>query len=627
MRRPPRPTVMITVLALAAATALAACGKSASSSQPTGIGGSFGKIPPAATGAQHAGTVTWAESPGTAPTWILPLVTSAAFAVNNTSDFSAMMWRPLYWFSNGVQPTQTTSMNLADPPKWSNGDRTVSITLKGTYKWSDGQPVTSKDVLFFFDEVKAAVAEDPANWGPYSPGLGIPDEVASVTAPSASTVVFTMKKSVNPTWFWDDELSAVIPIPAHSWARASAGGPILNFAVPANAKKIYNFLSKSAMSLTTYTTNPLWKVVDGPYTLTAFSSSTGAFTLTPNPAYDGPHAGKISTLQAVPFTSDTAEFDSVRAGGVDVGYLPLTDLKQVKTVESGGYNVFGYPGFSFGYITYNFLDKTGDFNHIIGQLYIRQALAHLEDERGYIKAFFGGAGGLDYGPVPTVPKSPYTPADAVTDPYPFSVADAIALLKSHGWTVHPQGTDVCAKAGAGAGECGAGIPAGTKLAFNLIYSTSPAVIGEMVTAFASEATSAGIAIHLSSSNFNYIITYYDNPVPSGKSYINKWATEDFGGFTDSTYPTQLGIFNGPGPLNEGTYNSPVADRLIDNSVNSGNPVAVKAEASYLTESQPGLFQPNGDTVVVWKKSLSGPPASFANMTQSSLTPEYWYFTG
>ncbi|MGH7017011.1 MAG: hypothetical protein ACRED8_07980, partial [Caulobacteraceae bacterium] len=94
--------------------------------------------------------------------------------------------------------------------------------------------------------VKAAVAEDPANWGPYSPGLGIPDEVASVTAPSASTVVFTMKKPVNPLWFWDDELSAVTPMPSHAWARASAGGPILNFAVPANAKKIYNFLSKAA---------------------------------------------------------------------------------------------------------------------------------------------------------------------------------------------------------------------------------------------------------------------------------------------------------------------------------------------------------------------------------------------
>jgi peptide/nickel transport system substrate-binding protein len=628
MMRFARPGVTIAALALAGATALAACGHSTSSSGPsTGLGGSFGKVPPAATGAQHPGTVTWAEAPGTAPTWILPLVTSAADAINNINQFGEELWRPLYWFSNGVESTQTPAMNLAGQPKWSNADKTVSITLKSSYKWSDGEPITSRDVLFFFDEVKAAIKEDPANWGPYSPGLGIPDEVASVTAPTASTVVFTMKKTVNPQWFLDDELSAITPMPSHAWAKASAGGPLLNFTVPANATAIYNYLSKASMSVTTYATNPLWKVVDGPYALTAFNNSTGAFTMTPNPGYGGPHAAKVSILQAVPFTSDTAEFDSVRAGGIDVGYLPLTDIKQVKTVESGGYNVFGYPSFSFSYVTYNFLDKTGDFNKIIGQLYIRQALAHLENQSGYIKAFFGGAGGPAYGPIPAVPRSPYTPADAVTNPYPFSVPDAISLLKSHGWTVNTSGTDTCAKAGTGPGECGAGIPAGTKLAFNLIYTSSPAIVGEMVTDLSSEAAAAGITIHLQSSNFNYIITNYDNPVPSGKPFINKWATEDFGGFIDPTYPTTLGIFNGPGAENEGTYNDPTANKLINASVNSGNPAAVKAEASYLTESQPGLFQPNSDTVVVWKKTISGAPPSFANLTQSELTPEYWYFTG
>ncbi len=162
---------------------------------------------------------------------------------------------------------------------------------------------------------------------------------------------------------------------------------------------------------------------------------------------------------------------------------------EVKVIESRGYDVFGYPDFGFNYVAYNFADTTGDFNNIIAQLYIRQALAHLEDEQGYIKAFFGGAAGPAYGPIPAVPKNPFTPADAVTDPYPFSVADAISLLKSHGWTVTTSGTDTCAKAGAGPGDCGAGIPAGTKLAFNLIYVSSYTVIGDVVTALASKAAS------------------------------------------------------------------------------------------------------------------------------------------
>ena len=102
---------------------------------------------------------------------------------------------------------------------------------------------------------------------------------------------------------------------------------------------------------------------------------------------------------------------------------------------------------------------------------------------------------------------------------------------------------------------------------------------------------------------------------------------DFGGLTDAVYPTTLGTFNGTGSGNVGSYNDPRADALIDASVTSGSPAAVKAEASYLTENQPGLFQPLPDMVVVWKKNLSGPPASFAALTQAYLSPEYWYFTG
>jgi peptide/nickel transport system substrate-binding protein len=628
MIRLARPSIKIAALAAVAATAVAACASTSTTVSPsTKLGGAFGKVPAQATGPEHTGTITFAEAPGTAPTWILPLVTSASFTVSTVGYFEELLWRPLYWFGNGVAPTFNKSLSLADPPKWSNGDKTVSVTLTGKYKWSDGKPVTAQDVVFFVDEVRAAVKEDAANWGPYSPGLGVPDEIKSMTTPNSSTVVFNLTKAVNPTWFYDDELPAIVPMPAQTWAKASASGPILNFTVPSNATKIYNYLAAQSKAETTYGSNPLWKTVDGPYTLTSFNDSTGAYTLAPSATYDGPHATKISPVDVVPYTSDTAEFDAVRAGSIDVGYLPLTDLKQAKIVESDGYNVFGYPDFGFNYVTYNFADKTGDFNKIIAQLYFRQAMAHLENEQGYIKAFFDGAGGPAYGPVPAVPKSPFTPSDATTDPYPFSVADAITLLKSHGWTINRSGTDVCAKAGTGPADCGAGIPAGTKLAFNLIYSSSPTVIGEQCTDLASEASKAGINISLSSSNFNYIVTYYDDPVPSGKPYIDKWAMEDFGGFTDAVYPTTLGIFNGPGAENEGDYNNATANKLITDSVSSSNPVAVENEASFLTENQPGLFQPALDAIVaVWKTDLSGPPDSFSNLTQYGLTPEFWYFT-
>jgi peptide/nickel transport system substrate-binding protein len=619
----------VAVLAIVAAMALAACSHNSTIPSATSIGrlGVYGKVP-TETGTAHAGTITVAQPPSGAPTWIFP-VTPAANNSVFTGQLDGQMWRPLYWAGNGFEPKETPSMSLAADPVWSNGDKTVSITLKSNYRWSDGQPITSKDVLFWYDELKAAVKASPANWAYYTPGLGMPDEVASVTTPSTSTIVFNMTKAVNPTWFKENQLGAIQPMPSHAWAKTSATGPVVDFTKPANATAIYSYLAAQSKSVGSWASNPLWTTVNGPYSLSAFNSTTGAYTLKPNTTYGGPHAAKVSTIMSVPFTSDAAEFNAVKAHNIDVGYVPLVDVPELSGVESA-YNAFGYPDFGWTFVVYNFKDTTGDFNNIIAQLYMRQAIAHLEDEPGYIKAFFYNAGGPGYGPVPSIPKSPFTPSNALTNPYPFSVSTATSMLKSHGWTVVPGGTDSCAKAGTAANECGAGIPAGTKLSFNLIYTTNPAVIPEQVTDLASQAKKAGITINLSSSNFNYMITNYNDP--SSPKTINKWAMEDFGGETNSTYPTTYGVFNSAGSGNLGGYSSPSADSFINASISSSNPSAVTNEASYLTKNQPSLFQPNPDNafgtaaVAVWSKSISGNPMSFENITQAYVTPEYWYFT-
>jgi peptide/nickel transport system substrate-binding protein len=623
-----RPAMKVAALAAIGATALAACGKSSTTTGGTSIGtaGVFGKIP-AETGTPHPGTVKVGEPPSSAPSWILPLITAADNSVYTVTSFDYEMFRPLYFTVNGVEPTVNEPMSLADMPVWSNNDKTATITLKSNYKWSDGSPVSAQDVVFWYEELKAALKESPANWAYYTPDLGIPDQVTSVVAKSASTVVFNLKASVNPSWVTDDELSVIQPMPVQAWSKASATGPNIDASVPANAKKIYDYLAGASKPSASWATNPTWGTVDGPYKLTAFNVTSGAYTMVPNKTYGGPKSKDYPTLQTVPFTSDDAEVNALKSGAVDVGYLPVNDLGQLSSL-SKTYVDYGYPDFGWTYAAYNFKDTTGDFDKIIGQLYIRQAIAHLENEPGYIKAFFNGAGGQAYGPVPSVPKSPYTPSNALTNPYPYSTSAAAKLLSSHGWKVTPGGTDTCTSPGTAATDCGAGIPAGTKLAFPVVYGTSPAVIGEQLTDLASQASKVGIKMTLVSSNFNFIVENYNDPaVPKNDS---KWAMEDFGGFTDSTYPTTLGVFNSAGSSNLGGYADPEADKLINASVNSSNPAAVKAEASYLTQQQPGLFQPNpvspNAAVVVYKKTLSGPPASFANLTQFYLTPEFWYFT-
>jgi peptide/nickel transport system substrate-binding protein len=623
----------VLALAVASVTALGACSSSSSNSSnhtttttPGAVTqpGSVGAIPAAGTPSGTAGSITYALPPGAVPNWILPMPTSAFNSVYNVFNFEWQMWPPMYYAPDGSTPTVDPSLSVANAPTFSNGDKTMTITVK-PWKWSNGQTVTSKDLLFTFDVIKAAVKLSPANWAPYVPGY-FPDIVSSMSTPNASTIVINMTKAVNPTWIEEDILGSVPVMPSGAWSKTSANGPTVDFTNPANAAKIYTFLSTQAKSVSTYASNPLWQTVDGPYKLSSFNDTTGAFTMVPNTSYSGPHASPESDYVGVPFTSNAAEWNAVKSGSVDFGYVPEEDVPQIPTLKNLGYNYYGLPDFGDYFVDYNFKDQTGHFNSVVSQLYFRQAMQHLEDQAGQIKAYFGGDGDPAYGPIPAFPKSPFLPSNAATNPYPFSVQDAINLLKANGWNVTPNGTDTCAKPGTGSGECGAGIPAGTKLAFNLIYNTT-SPIPQQVEDLASDAKQAGIQLALSGSNFNFMIQNYNDAAASSQSAENKWAMEDFGGETDSTYPTQFGFLNTGGSGQIGDYSNPQADSLINQSISGSNPAAVTNEASFFTTQVPVLWQPVLDYVWAWKSNISATtPTAIENLTQYDDTPQFWYLT-
>jgi peptide/nickel transport system substrate-binding protein len=198
--------------------------------------------------------------------------------------------------------------------------------------------------------------------------------------------------------------------------------------------------------------------------------------------------------------------------------------------------------------------------------------------------------------------------------------------------VNPGGTTVCERAGSGPDECGAGMPAGTPLSFNLIYASSPSLLGAECAALASDAKQAGIDITLASSSLSYMIEHYSDigspaDIDIGSpADINEWAMQYFGPQSNNPYPTQFGFLNTGGSFQIDEYSNPTADRLINASVTSSDPQAVKNEAAFLTTDEPVLWLPNPDLVWAWKTTISGEPASFENLTQYYVTPEFWYFT-
>ena len=156
----------------------------------------------------------------------------------------------------------------------------------------------------------------------------------------------------------------------------------------------------------------------------------------------------------------------MKSGGLDIGFVTGDAVPQLNGLWKS-LDRFGYPPFGFNSIVFNFKDTTGGLDKIIAQQYVREALAHLVDQDGYLRACTTAPRrrtALLRGP----PPSPYTPDNALTNPYPFSIQTASQLLTSHGWNVKPNGTTTCTSPGTGP-QFGEGIPAGAAIHIRAVF--------------------------------------------------------------------------------------------------------------------------------------------------------------
>ncbi len=607
----------------------AACGSSAISTSTTS--------------ASNANTTvaTWAQAPQDPPNYIFPFMSLAFFSVSNSEQFQYLMFRPLYWFGNGSTPNLNPSLSLANSPSYSNGSTTVTITLK-PYKWSNGETVTTQNVMFWMNMLHA----EKANWAGYAPGT-IPDDVKSITINSPTEMTFTLTGAVNSYWFTYNELSQITPMP-NAWdVTSTTGAPnsggcatAAYGTADAACTAVYTFLSKQAgydpanpkaanNSLSTYATNPLWQVVDGPWKLSSFDAE-GNVTFVPNTSYSGPIKPTIKKFVELPFTSDTAEFNALVGGKVNVGYLPTQDITQATTnplvagpnnPRLSNFTLDPLYGWAINYFPYNF-DSTGNngtVGKVFSQLYVRQAIQLLVDQPLYNEKIYKGYAVPTYGPVPTEPANNFVSSTVKDNPYPYSPAKAIALLKAHGWKVVPGGTTTCASPGTGSTQCGAGIPAGTPLSFQLQYASGTNAITELMTAEKASWATAGIQMTLSQASFNTVIGNA-TPCPSGCS----WQLENWGGgwiFSPDYYPSGEDIFQTGAGSNSGNYSDATNDANIKATNVTQTPLT--AYENYLAKQLPVIFQPNvASQLTEIQKGLSGVTPQNPLL---ALTPENWRF--
>lgn len=538
------------------------------------------------------GTVTFALPPSEMATYIFPFVSGPNSNNIDLFQFTPYMWRPLYWFGFGKTPNINYSQSMGQPPVYSNGGRTVTITLDRNYRWSDGKPVTNRDVEFWMNIFKA----EKQNYLAYSVG-SIPDDITSMSFPSNDPYTFsiTFNKAYSHLWLLYNQLSQITPIPQHVWDKTSASGPVGNYDMtPSGAKAVYKFLNAQSMDEATYVSNPLWKTVDGPWNLSAFSPSTGYTAFVPNPHYAGPGKPKIATFEELPFTSDTAEFDALRSGQLDYGYLPSEDIDQAGYFTSRGYTIDKWTDFGFNDFFLNFGNP--HVGPIFKQLYVRQAMQSLINQPEIANDIYHGAAYPDYGPVPTVPPNPYASPQLEKNPYPYSVSTAKKLLAEHGWTLHPGGASTCSRPGRGSNECGAGIAAGAKLSFTELVATGSAPFTAEVESMQSSWSLAGIQVTLRQESANQV---YSSLVPcsNGNSGCD-WEMGNFGepGETPTYSPEYLPTggpwFATDGSNNVMEYSNSKMDALIAATETNSSPSAVQAFGLYAAQQLPALWEPN-----------------------------------
>jgi peptide/nickel transport system substrate-binding protein len=589
-----------------------ACGLLAACSSGNSPGGTSG---PRVKG----GTATIAESPGGVFNWIFPLLNYDNDIGANIETSEYLMWRPLYWFGGPNSVGLNAAESLAQPPAVTRQGSTTAVTIQlKPYKWSDGQPVTSRDVQFWLDLLKVNPSK---NWWGYVPGQ-FPDNILNFKIISPSKFSLTFKGSYSDTWLYN-QLGQIIPIPQHAWDKESASGKVANYDLSrSGARGVLNFLLAQNGVYSTYATNPLWQVVDGPWKITSYAgASTGDATYVRNPRFSGPATGSIHELRVISYTSDTAEFDSLlSAGGITYGYVPYNDAAQLSRVKSDGYTVQPWPGWGITYITLNFAQPQA--GPIFRQLYVRQAMQHLINQPGYISSFLQGFGNPTYGPVPLVPKSKFLSPQQQRNPYPYDPGTAVALLKTHGWKVVRGGTSTCVRPGSGPADCGAGIPSGAKLSFTLEYATGTQAGTEEDAALQSAFAQAGIKLAERGASF---ATVTEGDVPcSGKASCWDMNYYNQGWYFDPGYndPDGSVLFRTGDFGNAGGFSDPAANALMD-KLPSGGYAALYAYQNYLARQLPMLWMPELDTQISAVSSkLKG---AFPQDPDGNVYPEDWYF--
>jgi peptide/nickel transport system substrate-binding protein len=314
-----------------------------------------------------------------------------------------------------VRFAMDTLLDQPDPLKFipklaesieSTDNKTFTVKLRTGAKWSDGQPITAKDVVYTLNlianrdslttlggNISSLTGVDATGKLPKGqtavPGLKATDD---------STVVFTTKTPVDPNYVKEMIGTKVIVMPEH----------VLGKIAPAQIDD-----SKFAQ---------LPDVTSGPYKFTKYTQNA-SIEYTADPSYYG-GAPKIAKLimKIMPASNLAGELQTgsimMNSGG-GIGNIPFQDLKTVQGLKDVNTKVNPTIGFQ----TIQFNMKT------FPDPRMRQGLAHAINRKQIVDELLLGNGEVVDGPYTS--QSPYLDKNLKTLTYDPALAKK--LLTEAGW--------------------------------------------------------------------------------------------------------------------------------------------------------------------------------------------------
>ncbi len=540
-----------------------------------------------AAGAIHrGGTVVIAIPPALSPDGFFPVMSTATYS-NIDNQIQALMYKPLLFITGSDAINYRRS--IARKVTWNKAGTVYTITLGNKYRWSNGKPITSQDIVFDWSIMKAA-SQSNSPWLFGGAGFGgIPTRWKSVVARNAHTIVVTLNQPSNQQWFVRNGLGQIVPFPKAQWDK-----------YPANMKKELTWIN----SVVNSPGAAPYKVVDGPYKFSSMQPNQ-FWAFVPNKHYGG-HKSYVSKVMFQYETSDSGEFTGLKTGTINFGYLPYALWDSRMSLTNDTLKPFFL--FGFNYMNINMDAKAGFMQKQFAQLYVRQALQMGIDQPGIVRTLYHNQAITEFGPLPSKPKTVFDDP-ALKNPYPYDPARGKKLLEAHGWVM----------------KNGVLTKDGHPFTLTVMYAegdTAATDSLQLIThAWAEEGISASLQPEPANTAFGVMV---------GNNQ-NKWDITYFpGGWTyePDYYPTGGGLFAASAGGNYSHYNSAGMNHLVQLTY---KPVSSQAQAlgrlaqyqAYAVKQLPVIWMPYFPTLVVQAKNLHGVNATL-NPVSNVYYPNYWW---